>query len=557
MKNFLFSIFLLLIINLGAEEISLNTFVDKNTITIDEYLNFTIEISGKDSKKVNFPDLKLTDFDIMSSSSSSSSSYSFVNGERTSKISVSKKYILAPKKTGNLIIPEIKIDYAGKTYIGKDINVKVEKFTTQKLSSSNTKEMENIFIDIVSDKKSAYLGEAVEIKYYFYTRHNISSLALSKKPEFTNSWTKTLFEVKQLSFTQEIINGIRYNKLLVISYEMLPQKEGIIHLPDMELVAEIPIPPRDFFDFGSTKKIFVRSKDKRINIKVLPKTDLDFSGAVGNFTMNSSISKDALKNGESFTYTIEIAGFGNLSQAYNPIVPNTDAFKFMEPEISYSDNDSKKTLKYLLIAQKKGDQVLPAFKFTYFNPKEKQYKTLETKQYSIQVQEENKNNFYYPQTNNINEKNQDIEYIETSYQKEKPLYKAIYYYLFYLLMIAYLCYSYLKNKEKLKLSNDLTYSKQKQAKKILKKYMKKAFHLTNSKDLAFYEYVQKGMFKYLCNKYNLDYALEIDAIIEKLKNKIDFSLIEKIKSLNDKCNSIRYMPKENISNSEIEKDLKL
>ena len=554
MKNFLFSILLLLIVNLGAEEISLNTFVDKNTITIDEYVNFTIEITGKDAKKANFPNLSLSDFDVMSSFSSSSSYFSFVNGTKTSKTTVSQKYILAPKKVGNLTIPEVQINYEGKIYKGKAISVKVEKNNTpQATNTNNNQAPENIFIEIVTDKKSAYLGEAIEVKYYFYTRYNISSLAMNKKPEFNNSWTKTLFETKQLSFTQEVLNGINYNKLLLVSYEMIPQKEGIYTLPTMELIAEIPIAPRDFFDFGSSKKVSLKSQENKVRIKALPQTNLDFSGAVGVFTMNSTLSKENIKNGESFTYTLEIVGHGNLSQSYNPIVPDIEAFKFMDPEVSYSDDQSKKTLKYLVIAQKAGKQILPAFKFTYFNPQEKQYKTLSSKEYSLSVQKASKQNFYYPQ-NNLEEKNKDISYIETSYQKEKPIYKSIYYYLLYLILLVFLGFSYLKNKEKHKLNNDLVYSKQKQAGKILKKYMKKAFPLAHAKDLAFYEYVQKGLFKYLCDKYNLDYALEIDSIIEKLKAKIDVSLLDKIKSLNEKCNSIRYMPQENISNLEIEND---
>lgn len=107
---------------LAAQDFSLKSSVDKNKLTQGQTLTLKIEISGlpDKEKKIKLPSLE-KDFDIVASSQSQSIS---LNANEKKQVAVFQ-YVLAPKKSGSLTIGEVEVNFAGRSFKTKPIDIEV------------------------------------------------------------------------------------------------------------------------------------------------------------------------------------------------------------------------------------------------------------------------------------------------------------------------------------------------------------------------------------------------------------------------------------------------
>ena len=103
----------------------------------------------------------------------------------------------------------------------------------------------------------------------------------------------------------------------------------------------------------------------------------------------------------------------------------------------------------------------------------------------------------------------------------------------------------------------MDYIRQKQANRILKKYMKEASILAAQDDPGFYAAAQLGLSSYLADKLKEPRGSSTENIISKMSLKnISEELIEKIKTLFETCDQARFMPG-GFSKEKIETDFQL
>lgn len=115
----------------GAE-LEVQSYVDRTTVGLDDYLKFTVEVTGSKANKASIPSLSgLKGFRNLGASTSSSSSYSVVNGKMTSSVSASTTFTLQPLATGEQILPPVSVQFKGKTYTTKPIRIKVKEGSTE------------------------------------------------------------------------------------------------------------------------------------------------------------------------------------------------------------------------------------------------------------------------------------------------------------------------------------------------------------------------------------------------------------------------------------------
>src|SRR5690606_38159553 len=76
---------------------------------------------------------------------------------------------------------------------------------------------EAFFITVEVDKTKAYVGEQITANWYIYTRNNIQDFDPLKYPQLKGFWKEDLHMTNRLNFSQEIVNGIPYQKPLLVS----------------------------------------------------------------------------------------------------------------------------------------------------------------------------------------------------------------------------------------------------------------------------------------------------------------------------------------------------
>jgi len=117
----------------------------------------------------------------------------------------------------------------------------------------------------------------------------------------------------------------------------------------------------------------------------------DFTGAVGFFDIDSSISRSELDAQESLEYSVTVRGEGNLKLFELPKPQFPNAFEVYEPtrndKISTRTSGMRGSVSegYTLVPQNQGTYPLPTLSFSYFDPNLERYITKTTQDHVVSV----------------------------------------------------------------------------------------------------------------------------------------------------------------------------
>ena len=138
-------------------------YVDKNKCSINDLINYKIELQDANSfGDVNIEQLS-KEFSIISGPSQQTS-MQWINGSVTNSRIMS--WSIAPKKAGRLTIPALTV------YVGKK-RFKTNQIIIQVIGSNNKPTDINVFITAELDKEKAYLGEQITLTYKIYKKIDI------------------------------------------------------------------------------------------------------------------------------------------------------------------------------------------------------------------------------------------------------------------------------------------------------------------------------------------------------------------------------------------------
>ena len=563
---FIFLIFLLCI-TLTAQDLNVKAYADKTKLGLNEMLKITVEVSGEDTD-VDFDFPRINNFRNHGVSQSSSSSFQFINGK--TKVEKTRSYTasLSPIKTGKFNIPSFEVKYKGKTYKTKSIKIIVTKDTQAPKSSSSTRRKsadtdrtnssanlnDNLFIKVRPHDTKVYVGQPLIVDFYLYSRYDVTGLDFTSEADYDGFWKEDLYVPDRFRFNLVRYQGKKFNRMLLKTVSLIPTEPGNKRIENFELKVEIRTQSRSFFDFGSSKSYRLRNNPVNIRVMELPKNSPStFDNAVGDFEIASSITKDKLKVGESLTYTLKIEGEGNLEYLNPPKIGDINNFRVFEPE---SKTDMRSTrnkvkgslmVKYPIIAQESGEYKLPAVYFSFFDPELKKFITKKTKSYNIEVMPGDGNIIYRAGKSQsvINLEGQDIAHVIDNYEIEDHtvLFSKIFYWIIWFIILLTLPIAIIYANEKEKMSSNYDYFRSRRAKKILKKYLKKASEFKKENKIEFYSAAQNGLTHYLADKMKLPKGSTNETLLKNLEKQIeDKKTIKQIKDFFELCNKMRFMP---------------
>lgn len=260
------------------------------------------------------------------------------------------------------------------------------------------------FIESQADKKTVYTGEPVKFAVLFYTRVPFISQPQYTPPATSGFWRE---ELPQRSYNATV-QGASY-QVTELPLILFPSSAGDLQIGEAKIAVELekidrggfsdPFDPnflQQFFGLGASETKILATKP--INIKAWPLPaegrPADFSGAVGEYSIEAKLDKTNIKVGETLTLSVTITGEGNIKGLPGPKYPNLDGI-FRSYETETAETISKqsasitgqKTFKMLLIPQIPGQPNLtvPPINFTYFNPKTKTYVRKATQPLSVVV----------------------------------------------------------------------------------------------------------------------------------------------------------------------------
>lgn len=372
-------------------------------------------------------DIQVDDFNgfevVYGPSTSRSSNFTMINGKTTQSSTMTFTYVLIPTKEGTHKLPEATIKVDGKSFKSNSASIEVLPASSQgnannqngsqnaqsspngrrgNVSGNNSTNIgaKDLYMTVTANKTKVYEQEAVLLTYKLYTLVNIQQIA-GEIPQLDGFHVQELDAKQQMSLKYERVNGRNYGTAIWRQYVLFPQKSGKLKIPSVTFDTQIEIQntsmdPFDvFFGGGSliqTVRKSITAPACELEVMPLPSPKPNnFTGAVGHFSISSSLTPEELKANDAATLRLVVSGYGNMKLMTAPKVKFPQDFELYDPKetdkTTYTSEGAKgnKVYDYVAVPRHGGTFHIPAVEFCYFDLASKSYKTLTTDSMTIKV----------------------------------------------------------------------------------------------------------------------------------------------------------------------------
>ena len=579
-KLFIFFSIFWIALQANADEVKFSMSAP-SIVTLGEQFSLTLSLNAK-GDDLRMP--TLSNFTILyGPNRSSSTSMQYINGKMTQNVSYTYTYVLQAKSEGTFTVNPATIKSGRKVYESNALNIQVIKGRAPNTNQQNSSNSQNtqqssgisdddVFIRYEVNKKTAFKGEMITAALKLYSRVGLS-IEDQTLPSFEGFWTQDIdIPSVEQTRTREAVDGIIYNVYTLNKKQIIPQQTGQLSIEPANFVFAIQqrVAPTSVFDdfFGSVKTIKKASSTPKvtINVKALPQAPAGFKGAVGQFSLTSEINNDHIKANEAITLKVKISGNGNLKHI-NPLEFDYPAdFEIYDPNTNYniSATDAgivgSTTFEQVVIPRYEGDFTIPSKAFVFFNPVTKNYQTLYTKKFNIQVDKGDESQTASVVSSMSKEDvrfiGQDIRYIKNDGLALLPINSFFIatpkFYLAYLVVLVVFVLVLIFQRKRAKENANAALMKNKKASKMARKHLKSAGICVKNNDTdRFYDAILKAFWGYLSDKLNIPMAeLNRDNARATLqKYQVDETTIDNFIEMIDVCEMARYAP--SASNMEI------
>lgn len=540
-------------------------------------LTFTVNAESKDLRAP-----EITDFDVLMGPTPA---YNFstvtVNGNTVTETTNSYTYILMPKEEGTFNIAPATVKVKNSTYTSNALVIKVlppdktstSSGTTQNSSgnvaSSSSINNESLFIKMTVSDRSVYEQEGFLVTFKIYSLFECA-VQNGKFPEFEGFLAQEI-DLPNKQWELENYNGRNYRTAVMKQTILYPQRSGKITIDAgrFELTVRIPSQKKvksifdDFFEAYQDVQKVLTTTPATIDVKPLPTgKPASFSGAVGDFTMTSSISSQHVKTNEAVTIKIKISGNGNVKLIKKPTVEFPNDFEIYDPKdetnikVTTAGVVGDKLIEYMAIPRYAGDFTIPAIEFSYFDVKSGSYKTLQSESYNLHVEKGSEgeggagsviSNFSNKES--VQYLGKDIRYLKVNginfIPKNELFYGSFLYVMCYLVPLVLFIIFFIVYRKQVKENSNIALVRTKKANKIAVRRLKIAGKLLKeNKKEEFYDEVLRALWGYLSDKLNISQAsLSKDNVeTELIKFGVDEALMNEFMDILNTCEFARYAP---------------
>lgn len=396
----------------GAEKIVFQTSCPL-TVAMGEPFRVEFQLNASpDDDSFQSPDFE--GFDVIAGPAVSTGySFSSINGSMTRSVSYTLTYVLMPQKEGNAQIGTATIKVDGTEYSTKPQPIEVVKESTdaaqpaqkggdgeQARQSAGSKiAQDDILLRTIVSRTSVYKGEPLSVMFKLYVRVNVVGFEDVKFPSFNGFWAQEL-DLSSQRTKRETYNGKVYDTQIAREFLLYPQQTGKLTIDPASLtaIAQVVTQSRNYDPFfGPGHEVYnvprkIQSQKVTIDIKPLPAgAPAAFNGAVGHFEMTAKEPAAELAANSAATYSVRIAGRGNMTFVQAPKLELPSSFELYNVKTTESINTSAQGIsgyrqfEYPFIARAEGSYAVAPIEFCYFDPDRHEYVTLKSEGLDLTV----------------------------------------------------------------------------------------------------------------------------------------------------------------------------
>ena len=562
-KNSIIVVLLFCLATPAAKAQSVYAQVNSKKVQVGVAFEYAIVITVNAS---NFTPPNLKDFDIVSGPNQSNS-VQYVNGAMSQQLIIS--YGLVAKKEGKFTIGAASVMANGQKIETSPITIEAVKgAATQAATGGNGNQANakiggaDLFIRTGIIKNKCYVGEQVTITQKVYCRYQIIGFQKFSQPTYDGFYSQAQESVSKGQLAVENIDGVNFYAYELFRTVAIASKSGKINLTPIEgdvvIRRQTNTKPRNVFEqfFGTAgyEDVPVNVKSKPIMVDVLPLPEdgkpESFSGAVGDFSYKTQVTKNEVKANDAINLKMIITGKGNLKLVDAPKLNLPESFESYSPKISESGNT--KTFDYLIIPRSEGEFALSNLDFSYFNLDTKKYVTIPSQEIKIKVLPPDPNSIgtqVFASQSQVKETENDIRYIKKGdfllTKTETDFFNSFTHIFLLALIVLALGVGLFVRRNHIKNNSNIILVKERKAAKVAKKQLLNAEKLMsqNKKD-EFYTEILTALNNYLSHKLNIPASdLSRENIHKALEQKqINTDTASKLRNTLDTSEYAKYAP---------------
>ena len=439
--------------------------------------------------------------------------------------------------------------------------LKEEKKEQENHSIKNT-DKSDVFINLRTNKSEIYVGEQISSISEIYIKNGVNIQNTNIEPITYDGFWEDEVKINTNKQKRKIIDGINYTSIKFRHSVLTSQKSGLLIIPPNNVEVEIPTKGRLIQNhpfFGPQYETVlntrnIKTKEKRIQVKELPKpAPKNFYGIVSKkFNIETEINRTQIKTSEAINFKVIFRGEGNINmlEPFEINFPNT--FEIFDPIITdktYVGNHNtggSKIFEYVLIPREKGNFIIPSISFSFFNPNSEKYEELFTKAIQVNIEQGKK---YFDSDTSILSNNkldliQNSEFSKISFRNNIFKYYSKLFLVIILSLFLLITIEFILSK---RVINTTEIRKRKSTKIAIKRLKNAQKCIKNNNFSAFFEEIEKSLWGYFADKFNISSANLSKENINYYftKNSIDKILKDNFINLLKDCEFARYAPKNN------------
>jgi hypothetical protein len=346
-------------------------------------------------------------------------------------------YTLEATRPGKFIIPGATITVNGKMIKSNDARVEViskaealKRFEKENALTASDyflrpgenayeKIRQNLFVKMMVDKRTCYVGEPILATYKLYSRLESRS-DIVKNPGFYGFTVYDMVNLSDKQVTTENVDGKAFDVHTIRKVQLYPLQAGEFTIDPMMVMNKVEFSKSAVYKKteqeiveGANRRFILRENDEEdnekppegisvfetelntepITIKVKPIPERNkpaaFNGAIGDFKISSRLVNDSLRKNEEGFFEITLTGKGNFIQLSAPAVQWPAGIEGFEPVVMDNLDKTKmplagsRTFRYPFVCGTAGNWQLPPVSFSFFDIDSNKFKTVSTNKVEV------------------------------------------------------------------------------------------------------------------------------------------------------------------------------
>jgi BatD DUF11 like domain len=376
----------------STAQITFTASTDAKQVPVGEV--FEVKFTLQNAQGQGFRAPNFGDFSVVGGPNQMNST-TVVNGAMSSSESYS--YVLQGKKEGVFTIGSATINAKGQVQRSFPITINVVKANKKTLSDVSGDAKDGVIIRAEASTHEAYVGQQIIVDYKLYTRLNLNGMNLLNEPKYDDFF---YLEVNDYPHgdNRVTLGGKQYMTRILRRVALFPKKEGKVQVEPMNVQVSVISGGGNsaedaFFGNVRAENKTVASNFIEFEIKSLPNNaPPSFSGGVGSFQMETSISKTEGTTDDALSLKMRITGNGDAKRWLAPKLTPVEGLDIYEPKTLREGSvevggewQTTKEFEFLIIPKRKGNFTLKP-EFSYFSTDgESDYKILMPNTFDLKI----------------------------------------------------------------------------------------------------------------------------------------------------------------------------